>query len=127
LDSEPWSKPHTTARVRLDALPGGRHRVEVAAIGRSLQADPTPAVATIVVNIDPARQVAAFIADLSAPEYSRREAAVLGLSKQPARALPALKAARPKANTDVRWWIDAAIQAAEESSRKTQGPQKGKQ
>ena len=39
--------------------------------------------------------------------------------------LPALKAARLKANDDVRWWIDAAIQAAEESSRKTK--QRGKQ
>jgi hypothetical protein len=118
LDDGSWSEPTTTARVRLDLLPGGRHRVAVSAMDRTLQSDPTPAVVTFAVNIDPARQIAAFIADLSAPDYERREAAIRGLAKQPARALPALKAAHQKADADQRWWIDAAIQQIEETNLK---------
>ena len=48
-----------------------------------------------------------------------REAAVVALLRQPARALPALRAARATANDDQQWWIDATIQQIEAQQRKT--------
>lgn len=113
LDGGRWSAPQLTSKIQLKELPGGAHRVEVAAIDRQLRRDPTPAVVTFSVNLDAARQVADFIADLSSPDYVRREKAVQGLAKQPQRALPALRAARVKADGDLKWWIDAAVQAAD--------------
>jgi hypothetical protein len=83
-----------------------------------VQNGPTPAVATFAVRIDPARQIAGFIADLSAPNHRRREAAIRGVAKQPARALPALKAARQKADVDHLWWIDAAVRQIAENRRR---------
>jgi hypothetical protein len=123
LDDEPWSQPQRTSHVRLDALPGGKHRIEAAAIDRHLLIDPTPALAAFSVNIDPAKQVAAFIAALSSPDYARREAAVAGLAKQPKRALPALKAARATASASTQWWIDAAIQQIESESDRSKTKQ----
>ncbi|MBV9865271.1 MAG: hypothetical protein JO316_07980 [Abitibacteriaceae bacterium] len=117
LDKGQWSKPQTVSLVRLDALPGGRHEVQVAAIDRNLEVDPTPAVATLWVHIDPAQQVAHYITDLAATNYELREAAVRGLAKQPVRALTALQHALAKANDDTRWWIDAAIQQCQENLR----------
>jgi hypothetical protein len=113
VDNEPWSQPQTTSQVRLDALPGGKHTLEAAVINNRLSTDPTPARVVFLVKIDPAKQVAAFITKLSSPDYSRREAAVTGLAKQPKRALPALKAVRARASENTRWWIDAAIQQIE--------------
>ncbi|HVF10455.1 MAG TPA: hypothetical protein VNA16_06620 [Abditibacteriaceae bacterium] len=121
LDDGAWSTPAAATRVLLDALPGGRHRFEAVAIDSRLQIDPTPAVVSFTVTVDPAQQIAGFIAALGAEDYKRREAAVAALARQPARALPALRAARAAADADGRWWIDAAIQAAEESTRKNKG------
>jgi hypothetical protein len=118
-DDEPWSQPQTSSRVQLDALPGGLHRIQAMAIDRNLLSDPSPASAVFLVNIDPAKQVAAFIGELSSPDYSRREAAVTGLAKQPKRALPTLKAARVRASESSRWWIDAAIQQIERNAHRT--------
>jgi hypothetical protein len=113
LDKEPWSQRQTASRVRLDAVPGGKHEMEVAATGRSLLRDPSPAVVAFTVNIDPAKQVAGFITDLASRDYARREAAIAGLAKQPERALPALNSARGTAGEDTQWWINAAIQQIE--------------
>lgn len=109
----PWSSPQTSPNMELREFPGGTSRVEVAVIDRYLHRDPTPAVLTIKVNIDPQAQIAGFIADLASPDYAQREKAVAALAKQPDRSLPALRAARVKASSDLQWWIDAAVQAAE--------------
>ncbi|MBM4046626.1 MAG: hypothetical protein FJ279_16065 [Planctomycetes bacterium] len=118
MDGNPWSAPTTDPRVSLHGLPSGKHRVEVAAIDSRLQMDPTPAEETIEVLIEPEQQIAQFIARLGSKDIAEREAAVAGLARQPARALPALKTAREKANPDQRWWIDAAIQLVEDALRK---------
>ena len=65
------------------------------------------------ITIDPAKQVRTLIARLSNCDFEKRKAAIKALSRQPDDSLPALKAARPKANDDQRWWIDAALQQIE--------------
>lgn len=115
LDGGKWSTPQETSKIQLTELPGGAHRLEVATIDRYLRRDPTPAVLSFTVNLDAEKQVAAFIANLSSPDFTQREKAIQLLTKQPGRALPALKAARANADGDLKWWIDAAIQAIEAS------------
>jgi hypothetical protein len=53
------------------------------------------------------------VAQLFAPDFSKREVAVDALARQPATALPALRKARETATDDQRWWIDATIQECE--------------
>jgi hypothetical protein len=118
LDGGPWSAPRHEPQVRFQWLPDGKHRLEMAVVDDRLQIDPSPAVATLEVQIDPARQVAALIAALTGNQTADREAAVAALARQPARALPALKAARAAASDDQQWWIDVAIQQIEEQQRK---------
>lgn len=113
LNSGPWSTWRTASRFHLSDLPGGTHRLEVMSLDARLRSSPKPAVVTLKVHLDADKQVADFIADLSSPDYAKREKAVVGLAKQPQRALTPLRAARQKANADLKWWIDAAIQAAE--------------
>ena len=118
LDGDPWSAPRQDSQVKFQWLPAGTHRLEMAVIDDRLQIDPVPATATLEVQIDQVRQLAALIAALGGKELANREAAVLALVRQPARALPALKAARATANDNQRWWIDVAIQQIEEKQRK---------
>jgi hypothetical protein len=118
LDDGPWSAARSEPVVRLEMLPTGRHRIEVAAIDERLRIDPKPAEAILDVQLDPAQQVAGLIAALADKNAAKREGAVAALCRQPDRALPALRAARAAAGTDQRWWIDVAIQQIEEAKRK---------
>ncbi len=117
LDGGPWtplSVEEPTTLVTLENVPGGPHRMEAQSYGSLLQTEVAPAVLPFDVDVDPAEQVAKLIAQLGAPDYSQREAAVAALARQPGTALPALKAARTKVDQRLLWWIDAAIQKAEE-------------
>lgn len=73
-------------------------------------------------RVEPAQQIAALIEQLNDPDYAVRDAAVAGLARQPAEALPRLEAAREKATPEKRWWIDAAIQQIKIHSRSKPGP-----
>lgn len=112
-----WSAPQSLSKIQLNELPGGTHRLEVAAINRFLHRDNTPAALTLTVNLDPHEQIKNLIADLTSPDYTKREKAVQNLAKQPQRARPALEAAREKADADFRWWIDVALQTIEAAAK----------
>jgi len=79
-----------------------------------LTSDPKPAVAEVEISAGNQESLAALIEQLKDPDYSVRDAAVAGLVRQPALALPLLQSAREKAAPDQRWWIDAAIQRIKE-------------
>ncbi len=104
-----WSAPATEKTLALTALPRGDYRLEVQALDSRLQASPS-AAAVWSIRVAPEAQITRWVSALSAGPDDAREIAVAGLTKQPAAALPALKAARPGASELGRWWIDAAMQ-----------------
>ena len=111
LNGGAWSAPLTGGgTVALAALRPGTYRVEAQTINSLLQASPAPAVAVFTVQPPTAAQIAAWVQALLTGPDDAREAAVAGLRKLPAAALPALRAARPGASEAGQWWIDAAVQ-----------------
>ena len=111
LNGGAWSAPLTGGGpVMLTALRPGTYRVEAQAVNSLLQASPAPSVAVFTVQPPTAAQIAAWVQALLSGSDDAREAAVTGLVKLPAAALPALHAARPGASESGQWWIDAAIQ-----------------
>jgi streptogramin lyase len=122
VDGGPWAAPTDKPEAKLEWLPNGKHRIEAEAVDERLQTDPTPAETQVEIQIDPRQQISALIKQLQDPDYSVRNAAVAALLRQPAVALPLLRAAREKADTDQRWWIDAAIQQIEESLSSNKKP-----
>jgi len=116
FDDEPWQST-VDQSITLNFLPNGEHTLKAQAFDDDLQSDPIPVEAKFTIKIDPALQLRTFIARLADPDFARRKAAITALARQPATSLPALKAARPEANDDQRWWIDAAIQQIERSQR----------
>jgi streptogramin lyase len=115
IDGGAWTPPTESSETKVNWLANGKHVIEAAALDDRLQIDPTPAAATVTIQVDPQKQVAALIEQLRDPDYSARDAAVAALVRQPALALPLLQSAREGADADQRWWIDAAIQQIEES------------
>ncbi|BCM93297.1 hypothetical protein IAD21_05188 [Abditibacteriota bacterium] len=113
LDNGQWSAPQKVPTLSLDFVPAGTHRFEVATINSRLELDPSPATTTLQVAIASQEQLSKLLSMLDSPDYARREKAVNAFAKQPERALPFLRAARRNANTDLRWWIEAAIQEIE--------------
>ena len=122
VDGGAWTSPTASAETTVNWLANGKHRIEAATLDERLQIDTTPAATEVVIQIDSQRQVAALIEQLKNPDYSRRDAAVAALIRQPALALPLLQSAREKAGSDQRWWIDAAIQQIKENAAKTGSP-----
>ena len=116
LDDGPWQLTGDDT-LALCSLPAGSHRVFVSGVDAELQTEAPPVAATFEVKIDPAQQIAGFISRLSDPDYTRRNASVTALARQPALAQPALKAARINADENQRWWIDAALQQIETTRR----------
>jgi len=110
LDGGAWTPPARETHARFDSLAAGEHTIEAAALDDDLQIDPAPATATFTATLDPGRQVRAWIARLNDPDFAQRETAVAALVSRGAAVLPELKAARPAASDDARWWIEAAIQ-----------------
>lgn len=120
LDGGPWTPlavDGSGSDLILDGLPGGPHHIEARSFDPSLQTDITPAVFGFEVHVDPQAQIAGYIAQLSDPDYARRNAAVAALAHQPALALPALQQARAQADEARRWWIDAAQQRIERTKQ----------
>jgi hypothetical protein len=115
VDGGEWSPPATTAEATLNWLAEGKHSIEAAALDERLQIDPTPAVAEVTIQVDSGKQIAALIEQLNDPDYTKRDAAVAALARQPDLALPQLQLAREHATADQRWWIDAAIQQIKDS------------
>jgi len=122
VDGGAWAPPTESAETAANWLANGKHRIEGAALNDRLQIDLTPAAAEVAIQIDSQRQVAALIEQLRNPDYSRRDAAVAALIRQPALALPLLQSARKKAGPDQRWWIDAAIQRIKDNVAKAGSP-----
>ena len=120
VNSGQWSAPTTTKTQAFTALPRGDYRLEVQALDSRLQVS-LPAVAVWSVRVDQETQIARWVSTLSAGPDAAREIAVAGLEKQPAAALPALKAARPAASDLGKWWIDAAIQQITDAQKITAG------
>lgn len=128
LDGGKWSVPGRQDSVILRSLAGGTHTLHAITIDSRLRADPVPASAVICINVRPQQQTAALLDLLrTAAGDNQREAIVRALAKQPASvALPELRAARARARSTERWWIDAAIQEIEQE-RKQAGPSTQKQ
>ena len=118
LNGGAWSKPQKADTVMLTGLPRGDYRVEVQALDRRLLSSPAPAVAVFSIRVDPSAQVARWVRTLLTGTDDGREAAVTGLLKQPALALPALQAARSGASESGRWWLEAAIQQILDQSKR---------
>jgi hypothetical protein len=113
-DNDVWAPPAQVGEATLTGLADGKHRIEARAIDERLRIDPTPAVVEVEIHADNQNQIAALIEHLKDQDYSVRDAAVAGLVRQPALALPLLQSAREKAGPDERWWIDAALQQIKE-------------
>jgi streptogramin lyase len=122
IDGEDWTPPTTSAETTLNWLANGKHTIVAAALDERLQIDPNPPVAEVTIHVDSQAQITALIEQLKDPEYSVRDAAVAGLLRQPALALPLLLSAREKAGADQRWWIDAAIQQIQDRLAKEKQP-----
>lgn len=118
VDSGNWSTPQPQDFAVLQALPGGEHRLEAAAIDSRLRMDPLPAFATVDINVNPQKQITDLIRQLAnATSDDEREVAIEAIERQPAAAaLPALRAAKARANDTEAWWISAAIQAVTQRS-----------
>jgi len=112
LNGAAWSRPSRESEILFDALPGGDHLVEAAALDARLHIDTTPAQQRFKVRIT-SEHIEQWIAALSSPDYDVREAAVKSLVSNPDRAMPALEKVRAAADDDLRWWIDSAIQFIE--------------
>ncbi len=110
LNGGAWRTPQAGQPETLTGLHPGTYRVEARAISPLLQATLVPSAALFVVQPPTAAQIARWVSVLSAGPDDAREIAIAGLMKQPALALPALRAARPAASELGKWWIDAAIQ-----------------
>jgi hypothetical protein len=117
-DDEPWSEAGSHTLVRPEIAGKGTHRFQALAIGERLQTGGTPAEATFEVRTDATRQVQKLIAQLDDKEYARREAAVAALARVPDLSLPALEKALEQRSDGDRWWLEAAMQEAEEAVRK---------
>jgi hypothetical protein len=122
VDGGAWTPPTQSEETTVNWLADGKHRIEAAALDERLQIGPTTAAAVVAIHIDSQKQLAALIEQLKDADYSLREAAVAGLARQPALALPLLQTAREKAMPDQRWWIEAAIQQIEENLAKKGEP-----
>jgi hypothetical protein len=122
IDGGDWSPPSESAETTLSWLANGKHTIEAAALDERLQIDPNPPRTEVTIQVDPQAQIAALIEQLKDPSYDKRDAAVAGLLRQPALALPALQSAREKADADQRWWIDAAIQQIKDGLVKVKEP-----
>ena len=107
-----WNAPTAAAAdtVTLTGLLRGDYRIEAQALDSSLQPSVPLAVAVFSIRVAPGVQIARWVSALLNGTDEAREAAVAGLIKQPAAALPALQEARPAASEEGRWWLDAAIQ-----------------
>lgn len=116
LNDGAWSDPVSGPRIKLDALPAGEHRCEVAALDRWLRADLTPAVIFLKIEISESERLAGLIAQLGDADFEKREAAVRMLARFSHSALPLLRAARETASQETQWWLDAAIQEAQRGS-----------
>ena len=115
LNGGAWQTPPPGSPATLTALHPGTYRVEAQALSPLLQASPVPSAAVFTVQPPTAAQIAGWVRTLLSGTDTAREAAVAGLVKQPAAALPALEAARPGASEAGQWWIDAAVQQLQSS------------
>jgi hypothetical protein len=117
LDGGPWQRLSEQPDLSLKQLAPGRHRLLVRSFGPALNVDPTPAVVEWETRIDPGQQHRALLAELSAPNLARREAAAKAFREQGAFAAPFLKAARATVPEETRWWIDAILQQLPKARR----------
>ncbi|MEO6181887.1 MAG: hypothetical protein ABIP71_02030, partial [Verrucomicrobiota bacterium] len=120
VDDAAWNNATTNTLLRLDDLANGKHRVQVAAIDERLQIDPAPAEILFEIRSNPTERIQKLISQLGDKDFSKREAAIKLLARQPETSLAALRAARKKtAISDQQWWIESAIQECEENQRKS--------
>ena len=114
----PWQ---SVTRDTLDYafLAAGKHRFRAVSLDASLQSSISASELEIEVVADPATQIAEMISALNDASYARREASVAALVQKGEAALPGLSKARKGAVSDIRWWIDVALQ---EIQREQQAP-----
>jgi hypothetical protein len=117
IDNGDWSEFAERGNVTIDSIENGRHTFVARTADESLDIDAHGAIVPFTVKVDRDKAVAEAIIDLSSADFGKRERAVGRLAGQPAIALPKLKITREKATPEVRWWIEAAIQEIERSSR----------
>jgi hypothetical protein len=78
-----------------------------------------PAATTFEARLDPTEQIQKLIAQLDDKEYAKRNAAVAALARVPKLSLPALQKALEGRSEGERWWLEAAMQEAQEAAKKT--------
>jgi hypothetical protein len=113
----PWQEAAPGTHPSLAGLSSGTHVIEAVALDDALQAGSAPAAQTFTVAVKPEIQIQALICELSAPEHHRREAGIQQLAQRAKEAGPILRQAREGASAELRWWIDAALQAIEDRER----------
>jgi hypothetical protein len=108
-----WAAAEAGPLLALPQAVSGKS-IEVAALLKDLQIDPTPAALqlpdTFKLQALEEAPIDEWVAQLSSKNYSEREKAVELLVTRPEEARTALQAARPGADTELRWWIDAVLQ-----------------
>jgi hypothetical protein len=110
LDDGPWQTTHSST-IQLKQLHSTSHTLRVVSTDEDLQSDVHPSITSFETPVDTPRQIDRFIKRLSDPDYDRRRSAITALELQPSVSIPALQKSRATASDDLKWWIDAALQA----------------
>jgi hypothetical protein len=111
LDGGDW-RTLAPGETSLGFFPSGKHGAEFRIITPRLDLV-GPVTKSVSVAVAPDKQIGHFIALLKTGPDSMREMAVAALGAQPARSIPALRAALAQENC---WWFQAALQECERQS-----------
>ncbi|MGH9406677.1 MAG: hypothetical protein ACRD3D_12685 [Terriglobia bacterium] len=124
IDGNEWSAPQTQDEAVIRSLSAGPHVIEADAIDESVEIAPVPASVTIDIGGNEQQTIAGLVSRLMHETTDdQRQADLDALANQPpADVLRTLQAARPAADAAVRWWIDAAIQQAEDKQAQENKP-----
>jgi hypothetical protein len=120
VDEGPWRSLPSTARqpeIVVENLLNGMHKIEVRAYDHLLRSSPL-LTSTFEVRRDYAAEVRDIISQLSDP--NKREAAARALVLIGRPAVPALTAQIEKANSQLRWWIQAILDEIDRKEKERQ-------
>jgi hypothetical protein len=109
MDEGSWRKiPLASFRqpIVMDNLPNGMHKVEIRAYDALLRSS-RPLVASFEVKRDYDAEIKDLIPQFG--DSNKREAAARALASIGRPAVPALTAQKEKANSQLRWWIQAVL------------------
>jgi hypothetical protein len=117
VDEGPWRKiPPASFRQQIAVfnLPNGIHKVEIRAYDSLLRSS-RPLVAAFEVKRDYDTEIKDLILQLG--DSKKREAAARALASIGRPAMPALMAQKEKADSQLRWWIQAVLDEISRSEK----------